>query len=583
MAGMLETVGGTIDDGVPGAGRNSSAAAGAERTAPDGAAGEPKRAWWRNSVAYQVYVRSFKDSNGDGLGDLAGVREALPALADMGVGAVWLNPCYPSPQHDHGYDIADYRGINPDYGTFADFDALVETAHSLGVRVLMDIVPNHSSNEHAWFREALAAAPGSPARDRFLFAEGEGADGSEPPNDWTSIFGGPAWDRVDDGTENPQWYLHLFDSTQPDFNWRNPEVRAEFLSVLAFWFDRGVDGFRIDVAHGLVKAPEFPRGRGVDQSALWTQPELFDVYREWRELAESYDPPKYFVGEAWVDDPASLARFTAPGELQQSFAFDLLVQPWFAHRLRASIQRSLDVAGAEDGPAWALANHDVFRLVTRLGQVPVDKDPDPFDMLADARRRTPVDLALGVRRARAGAALMLALPGTAFVYQGEELGLDEVLDLPDEAREDPMWIRTGGAEIGRDGCRVPLPWTSAGSSMGFGPEGGAAPWLPQPDRFRALARDVQEADPDSMLALYRRLARLRPSLLGDAHRVEWIDVGAPSVLAFRAGELVCATNTGAADEAFDAPEGAEFLLNTAGASAPGVLAADSTSWWRLPR
>lgn len=556
-------------------------------------------AWWRNAVAYQVYVRSFKDSDGDGLGDLAGVTQALPELADLGVDAVWLNPVYPSPQHDHGYDIADYRGINPEYGTLEGFDALVETAHGLGIKVLMDIVPNHSSNEHEWFRAALAAPAGSPERARYIFAEGEGAGGEEPPNDWPSIFGGSAWDRVEDGTDDPQWYLHLFDSTQPDYNWRNEEVREEFLSVLKFWFDRGVDGFRIDVAHGLVKAPEIPRGAGADESVLWTRPELFEVYASWRRLAESYDPPKYFVGEAWVKDPEILARFTAPGELQQSFAFDLLVQPWFAHRLRTSIERSFEVAGAEEGPAWALANHDVFRLVTRLGQVPIDKDPDPFDMLADARRATEVDLALGTRRARAAAALMFALPGTVYVYQGEELGLDEVLDLPEEARQDPMWLRTNGAELGRDGCRVPLPWSDEGETMGFGPEGGARAWLPQPERFRSLAREVEAGDPGSMLSLYRELARLRKRLLNDAHRVEWIETEDRNLLAFRAGALVCATNTGDEAALVALPAGARPLLSTASfpSSSPSpaevitssrrgdlvddAVPANSTSWWEL--
>lgn len=539
-----------------------------------------RREWWRNAVAYQVYVRSFKDSNGDGLGDLRGVVEALPALADLGVDAVWLNPCYPSPQRDHGYDIADYRAIDPRYGTLEDFDALVESAHGLGIRLLMDIVPNHCSSAHEWFRAAVAAEPGSPERARFHFADGE-AGGTEPPNDWESVFGGPAWDRVEDGRENPQWYLHLFDSTQPDLEWRNPEVRREFLEILRFWFDRGVDGFRIDVAHGLVKAAALPRGRGADASAAWTQPELFEVYEEWRALADSYDPPRYFVGEAWVEDPALLARFTAPGELQQSFAFDLLVQPWFAHRLRRSIERSYGVAGVEDGPAWALANHDVHRLVTRLGQERIDKDPDPTDMLADARRRTPVDLVLGTRRARAAAALLFALPGTAYVYQGDELGLPEVLDLPDEARQDPIWIRTGGKEAGRDGCRVPMPWTESGASLGFSPEGAAEPWLPQPECYRPLARDLEAADPDSVLSLYRVLIRARRELLGDAHRVEWAEGTPAEVLAFRAGRLFCATNTGAEEARAPIREGAELILNTAGCADASLLPGDSTSWFRL--
>lgn len=561
---------------------------------------EHNGAWWRGAVAYQVYVRSFRDSNGDGIGDLPGVTQSLDDLAKLGVNAIWLNPCYLSPQHDHGYDIADYRQILPDYGTLADFDQLVAHAHTRDIRVLMDIVPNHCSSEHQWFIDAISAGPGSPERDRFIFADGEG-DGSQPPNDWPSVFGGSAWDRLDDGTENPQWYLHLFDSTQPDFNWRNQDVRTEFLDILRFWFDRGVDGFRIDVAHGMVKSLPIPRGTHADQSGLWTQPELFEIYSQWRQLAESYDPPKYFVGEAWVNDPEVFTRFTAPGHLQQSFAFDLLVQPWFAYRLRRSIEQSFAVAGQEDGPAWALANHDVHRLVTRLGQERIDKDPDPFDMLADARRDTPVNTALGKRRARAATALLFALPGTVYVYQGEELGLPEVLDLPDWARQDPMWIRTNGQQRGRDGCRVPLPWKKCGSSMGFGPDGASAPWLPQPEEFRAWARDEQGEDPTSMLSLYMRLGGLRRQLVGSAHRVHWADQVPEEVLAFSAGRLFCATNTGGEDVEVQVPQGAQILLNTAVAdcdvhlldngmsladgtdfdSRTWCLPADSTSWWSL--
>lgn len=547
----------------------------------------PSSRWWRNAVAYQVYIRSFKDSDGDGIGDIEGLRHCLPELADLGVKIIWINPCYPSPQRDHGYDIADYRAINPEYGSLEGFELMLAEAHALGIRVIMDIVPNHASVEHAWFHEAIASEPGSPERARFIFTEGE--DGGEtPPNTWTSVFGRGAWHRVEDGRENPQWYLHLFDWSQPDFNWRNPLVREEFLEILRFWFERGVDGFRIDVAHGLVKPARIPRGEGVGAEGLWGRPEVHEIYEEWRALADSYEEKKYFIGEVWVDSAEKLARFTEPGRLHQSFAFELLVQPWFAYRLRRSIERAFAVAGAEEGPAWALSNHDVHRVVTRLGQEQVDRDPDPRDMLADARRRWPVDVELGVRRAKAEAGLLFALPGTVYVYQGEELGLPEVIDLPDEVRQDPIFMRTGGAEFGRDGCRVPIPWSASGSSMGFGPEGGAKPWLPQPDSFRACARDLEKADPNSMLSLYKRLSRLRPELLGGASRVEWIDAVPKEVVAFRAGSLVCATNT--ADEEREAPliEGASFLLNTAdlvdssGCGAKGsVLPANSTSWWRL--
>ena len=308
---------------------------------------------------------------------------------------IWINPCYPSPQRDHGYDIADYCAINPEYGSLEGFELMLAEAHALGIRVIMDIVPNHASVEHAWFHEAIASEPGSPERARFIFTEGE--DGGEtPPNTWTSVFGGGAWHRVEDGRENPQWYLHLFDWSQPDFNWRNPQVREEFLEILRFWFERGVDGFRIDVAHGLVKPARIPRGEGVGAEGLWGRPEVHEVYEEWRALADSYEEKKYFIGEVWVDSAEKLARFTEPGRLHQSFAFELLVQPWFAYRLRRSIERAFAVAGAEEGPAWALSNHDVHRVVTRLGQEQVDRDPDPRDMLADARRRWPVDVELGV-------------------------------------------------------------------------------------------------------------------------------------------------------------------------------------------
>ncbi|MDC4232342.1 alpha-amylase family glycosyl hydrolase [Actinomyces sp. B33] len=549
------------------------------RSGPDGA-GAP---WWRGAVVYQVYVRSFRDADGDGIGDLAGVRAGLDDLARLGVDAIWLNPCYPSPQRDHGYDIADYRDVDPVYGTLADLDALIADAHARGIRVVMDIVPNHCSDRHPWFRAAVAADPGSDARSRFLFVDSDGSD--EPPNAWTSVFGGSAWTRVPDGSADPQWYFHAFDSSQPDFDWSAEDVRAGFDDILRFWFDRGVDGFRIDVAHGLVKRTPLPID-DPSQDGLWRQGGVVDVYRRWRRIGDSYrgsdggDEPRYFIGEAWADDPAFLRSITAPDALHQSFAFALLIQPWFAHRLRAAIDASLAAAGPE-GPAWALSNHDVHRLATRLGQERIDRDFDPLDMLSGARRTGPVDPDLGLRRARAAAALLLALPGTVYLYQGDELGLFEVLDLPDGARQDPIWRRTGGRELGRDGCRVPLPWTADGPSMGFGPDDGAAPWLPQPEDYRGHARDRAENDPASILALHRRLIALRRDLVGSADGLEWIDPAPPGVLAFAVGGLVCATNTEGADAAWRPPAGARLVLSTCDGAEPGVVPGDSTTWYAL--
>lgn len=495
---------------------------------------------WTHAVVYQVYLRSFRDGNADGVGDLQGLRQGLDEIAELGCDAIWINPCYPSPQRDHGYDVSDYRGVDPQYGSVRDLEAVVERAHTLGLGVLMDLVPNHCSQQHPWFQAAVASAPGSTERDRFLFRDGRGVGGSEPPNNWLSVFGGPAWTRVVEADGTPgQWYLHSFDSSQPDFNWRNAEVREEFLEVLRFWFDRGIDGFRIDVAHGLVKAPDLP-DHGPDELNLdmWDQPEVHQIYRTWRALGDSYPEPKHWVGEVWLPDHDGLAAYIRPDELHQAFEFELMIQPWDAALVRAAIERGLEAAST---PAWALANHDVHRLVTRYGQAQVFDEPDPSDMIGAARRTGPVDLALGTRRARAAAALLLALPGTAYLYQGEELGLPEVLDLPPEARSDPMWLRSGGAELGRDGCRVPLPWAESGTNFGFSPQGAAPAWLPQPPWFADYARTRQQSDPASMLQLYRLLLQARGRLFGAEAGLQWLD-GAPGVLAFRRGHGVCVVN-----------------------------------------
>lgn len=542
--------------------------------------------WWRDAVVYQAYVRSFRDGNGDGIGDFAGLLAGLDAIAELGCDAVWLNPCYRSPQRDHGYDIADYRQIDPSYGTLEEFDAFLDEAHRLGIRVVMDMVANHCSTEHPWFQAALAGEPGGPERARFHFRDGQGADGSVPPGNWQSVFGGSAWSRITEPDGTPgQWYLHSFDSGQPDFDWRNPEVADEFADVLRFWFDRGVDGFRIDVAHGHVKAdglPDWPGaddGTGGHNAAMWDQPEVHDIYRRWRAIAEEYEPARYLVGEIWVPSTERLAAYLRPDELHQAFRFDLLVQPWDASRLRAAVQTGLDAAAQP--PAWALANHDVHRTVTRYGQEQILEAPDPSDMIAAARRRGSVDVELGVRRARAAAALMLALPGAAYLYQGEELGLPEVFDLPDSARQDPIWLRSDGAELGRDGCRVPLPWEPHGASAGF--SNGPDAWLPQPTWFAQFARSIQRADPNSSLSVYRDLTHRRRSLFGSDATLTWLDPGVTGVLAFRRGRGICVLNTTCS--AYPLPPAWrpwDPVVCTAPVTVAGEVPPDAAAWFASP-
>ncbi|WP_410573901.1 glycoside hydrolase family 13 protein [Amycolatopsis sp. cmx-4-61] len=536
------------------------------------------RSFWDDAVVYQLYVRSFADSDGDGVGDLGGVIGRLGHIAGLGADAIWLNPCYPSPQADHGYDIADYHGVNPEYGSLETFDRLVAEAHDRGLRILMDLVPNHCSERHPWFTAALAAGPGSPERARFVFRDGRG---DEPPNNWQSVFGGPAWTRVTeaDGTAG-QWYLHLFTREQPDFDWRNPEVLAYFDDVLRFWFDRGVDGFRIDVCHGLVKDAalrDWDPAEGSYNAYSWNRPEVHDIFRRWHALAAGYGPDRdlLLVGEVWVPDPADLDRYLRPDELHQAFSFDLLVQPWEARALRAAIGRATARTAGHGAPAaWTLANHDVHRAVTRYGIVRPEPAPASNDAFAALMRpRGEVDADLGERRARAALLLVLALPGSVFLYQGEELGLPEVQDLPDEARQDPVFHRTGGREKGRDGCRVPLPWTADAPAFGFGT---GVPWLPQPAWFARYAADVQEKDDKSTLHLYRRAVGLRRERrLGRPGPVEWLETADDAVLAFRRGALVCAVNTGSTP--FTAP--AEWGKVVLGSAAADGVPGDSAAWF----
>jgi alpha-glucosidase len=526
------------------------------------------RPWWRDAVIYQIYVRSFADSDGDGVGNLVGIRSRLPYVLELGVDAIWLNPFYPSPQADAGYDVVDYRDVDPRFGTLADVDELLRDAHELGLRVIVDLVPNHTSSDHAWFRAALAAAPGSPERARYIFRDGRGPGGEEPPNDWGSNFGGPAWTRVTEPDGTPgQWYLHLFAPEQPDLDWTNDEVRAEFESILRFWFDRGVDGFRIDVAHGLAKDPEMPdlagnfaiSGPAMEGHPHWDQDEVHDVYRAWRLVSDSYPGERTFVAEVWVQSPERLARYLRPDELHTAFNFNFLLAPWDPDGLRKAIDESMGALAGVGAPAtWVLSNHDVVRHVTRYGGGE-----------------------LGTRRARAAALLMLALPGGAYVYQGEELGLPEVIDLPDAARQDPTFFRTGGEDRGRDGCRVPMPWSGQEPPFGFGPSGD--PWLPQPAEWAELTVERQASDPASMLTHYRDALRLRRELpaLGDG-RLAWVEAD-PDVLAFqREPGFACVVNLGdtpvnLAEEVL--PEGAVVVLASGPLEADGRIPGTTAVWY----
>jgi alpha-glucosidase len=534
--------------------------------------GRPEQPWWRSAVVYQLYLKSFLDTDGDGLGDLDGVIAKLDHLVDLGVDGLWFNPCYPSPEHDGGYDVADYLTIDPVYGGLQAFERLLAAAHERGLRVLLDLVPNHCSDQHPWFQAALAAGPGSPERRRFLFADGRGPDGAEPPNNWQSVFGGPAWERVADG----QWYLHLFDVSQPDFNWDDPDVAAMFDDVLATWFERGVDGFRIDVAHGLVKAAGLPDMEpGEPNRYAWDQPGIHEIFRRWRQVADRYDRDLTLVGEAWVP-PAHSADYIRTDELHQVFYFGLIRQPFEAGAFRHAIESAYAALSPGHGaPTWTLNNHDVHRAVTRYGIVdPEPAAPSPDVNAVFARVRGRVDLELGTRRALAALLLLLALPGSVYLYQGEELGLPEVQDLPDEVRQDPLWERSGHADHGRDGSRVPLPWDD---SENFGFSTGK-PWLPQPDWFADFTAAREEDDPGSVLNRYRAALRARRDL-DPAAPLQWEETGKPGVLALRRGDVVCVTVFDGAPYAVPAGWGG-LVVSSEPLADDRVLRAGSTGWYR---
>lgn len=482
--------------------------------------GHQPQHWWQDAVIYQIYPRSFASSGGE-VGDLAGITRRLDHIARLGVDAIWLSPFYLSPQKDAGYDVADYRRVDPRFGTNDDALALFARAHELGLKVIVDLVPNHTSDQHAWFQAALAGGPQAPERQLYHFRNGD-----VPPTDWVSVFGGSAWTRVKDRADAPgsawendeSWYLNLFDSAQPDLNWDHPRVADEFDDILRFWLDRGVDGFRIDVAHGLKKDPQFPdwphvwdmasanSGDDIPPPPMWDQDSVHEVYRRWRRVLDEYGPDRMLVAEAWVPSDESLAKYVRPDEMSQSFNFAFLSTPFTAADLRSTIASSLSAMDAVGAPTtWVLSNHDVVRAASRLGLSVTGKGPNGIR----AEDEQP-DAELGRARALAAHMLQSSLPGSCYIYQGEELSLPEHTALPDEARQDPTFFRTRGAEAGRDGQRVPMPWEADKPGFGFSPDG--ASWLPQPPEWANLAVDVQQADAASSLSFFATMYRLRREL-----------------------------------------------------------------------
>ncbi|MBF4993483.1 glycoside hydrolase family 13 protein [Arthrobacter gandavensis] len=547
-----------------------------------------ERQWWRSSVIYQIYPRSFRDLRGDGIGDLPGITAEIPALAELDIDAIWLSPFYVSPQKDAGYDVADYCDVDPLFGTLDDFDALVTAAKNHGIRVIVDLVPNHCSEAHALFQAALAAPENSPARDMFIFRDGTGEHGENPPNNWQSHFGGPAWTRVHnpDGTPG-QWYLHLFDSSQPDFNWDNPAVHDEFERVLRFWLDRGVGGFRVDVAHALIKKSGLPDWGGRADGAssdgfpgeaapMFGQAGIHDIYRSWRRILDEYDGDRVLCAEANVDPLDRLTDWVRSDEMHQTFNFAYLSHPWDAEELRRIITTSLEAFDKVGAPTtWVLSNHDVVRHVTRFGlkgnELRLGDGIGPDDFQPDHE--------LGLRRARAATLLMLALPGGVYLYQGEELGLPDHTLIQEEFRQDPTFHRSAGVRVGRDGSRVPLPWRANAPSYGFSSTGKS--WLPQPDLWGANSRDVQKRNPDSTLNFYRDALALRRELnLGHGSLAWWPEHDAEGLVAFVNGNVLAVMNMGT--ESVELPELEVLCESSPSAMELTRLRPNRAVWMRVP-
>lgn len=554
-------------------------------------AGAPKhiarfgQEWWRSAVIYQIYPRSFADANGDGIGDIAGITSRLESLVALGIDAIWLSPFMRSPQKDAGYDVADYVAVDPLFGTLADFDALVQRAHELKLRVLIDLVPNHTSDQHAWFQRALTAKPGSAERDYYHFAEGKGVNGELPPNNWQSMFGGPAWTRTvnSDGTPG-SWYCHLFDSSQPDLNWQNPEVQTEFENILRFWLDRDVDGFRVDQPHAMGKAEGLPDHPYVDRAGagfiegepsppMWFQESVHPIFRKWRAILDSYPGDRAMCGEAYVYPLSFMALWVRPDEFHQTFNFRFLDCEWNAANLFATINESFEAFDSVGAPStWVLSNHDVIRHATRMGGAvgrPTASDGiGPNDPQPDRE--------LGLRRARAATLFTLGLPGSMYLYQGEELGLPEHTTLAPEFRQDPTYARTNGQRLGRDGCRVPLPWQAGvGAANGFNSTGKA--WLPQPEIYSSYSRDQQEGVAESTLELYKHALKLRKQFSLGEGSFEWApQFVTDHCLGYRNGGILVVHNFGS--EPINLPAGNIIASSLNGMTSGHPLVADQTVW-----
>jgi alpha-glucosidase len=493
--------------------------------------------WWRSGVIYQIYPRSFADANGDGMGDLKGITQRLPALASLGIDAIWLSPFYRSPQKDAGYDVSDYVSVDPLFGNLEDFDEMVKEAHRLSLRVMIDLVPNHSSSEHEWFQRALKAAPGSKERSYYHFKDGRGENGELPPNNWQSMFGGPAWTRVEDG----QWYVHLFDSSQPDLNWENPAVRQEFEDILRFWLDRGVDGFRVDQPHAMAKAQGLPDHPYVEEAGagfiegrenppMWFQDSVHEIFRDWRKILDSYPGDRAMCGEAYVLPLSFMALWVRPDEFHQTFNFRFLDAGWDREKLVAAIDESFEAFDSVGAPStWVLNNHDVLRHVSRFGG---DYGRTTASDGVGPNNPQP-DNVLGLQKARAATLFMLGLPGASYLYQGEELGLPDHTTIADEHRQDPTFFRTQGQRVGRDGCRVPLPWEMGNASNGFNQTGKA--WLPQPQSYAALSRDQQQGKEGSTLTMYQKALKLRSELKLGEGSFDWASKA--EALSYQNGKL----------------------------------------------
>jgi alpha-glucosidase len=562
------------------------------------------RAWWRDAVVYQVYVRSFADANGDGRGDLQGIIDHLPHLQSLGVDAIWLCPCFPSPQMDHGYDVADYFDIEPTYGDLATFDRMVAAAGERDIRVMLDLVPNHCSSQHAWFQAAVKAGRGSREREHFWFRDGTGEHGELPPNNWTAIFGGPAWTRVDEPDGSPgQWYLHVFTPWQPDWNWENEDVQQHFDDVLRFWFDRGIGGFRVDAVGVVGKTPGLPdqvldpnAGTATEQAGknehIQFLPSAHEHWRRWRHLIDAYElehPGRDLVtvSEAYTPGkPELLLKFVEPDQFHQSFNFDLMLAPWIASVVRSSVADVYDVlTAAGTSVTWTLNNHDTQRAVTRYGRA------NAAEMVSWTKNNlvyvdAPVDEVLGLRRAEAMIAFTAGLPGSLYLYQGEELGLPEVFDIPADRREDPLFIRTNGKEIGRDGCRIPLPWSAdPATSDGFSPTKHTEPWLPLPAGWGGYAADRQDVDPASTLALYRHLMGQRRTLDTGAP-LEWVLTDSDEVVAFLRGDVLVVLNVTDRDVSLPndlVGDRIVVLSSVRDHRDASVVPGNSCTWSRLPQ